>query len=302
MNKWVSNFMLAIRKFYGTENLAFLYSELLQELEGTAEEPGLIHKGNNAEYSSCDFERIVNSQWILSPRGQWTSIQMYVMDGVLYFAKLVVFGRHTCDHNCVITSEDFGGGCIKVIESNCLHAKSKVVRRPTSFDIRSSNHRIYVLLEFQEIIPPEPVDDNTNRKLKFKELSDRAKAPVRATKGSVGYDLYLAVFKSIPPQGCEAVATDITIIAPPSLYPRMAPCSNIVLKNTDIGAVVVDLDYRGNVKVVIMNHNTDNHLHIKPGDRMAQFILTRFETSEVVEVIDVDATSRGDKGFGRTGK
>ena len=47
------------------------------------------------EYSSCDFERIVNSQWILSPREQWTRIQMYVMDGVLYFAKLIVFGRDT---------------------------------------------------------------------------------------------------------------------------------------------------------------------------------------------------------------
>ena len=127
MNKWVSNFMLAIRKFYGTENLAFLYNELLQELGGTAEDPGLIHKGNNAEYSSCDFERIVNSQWILSPRGQWTSIQMYVMDGVLYFAKLVVFGRHTCDHNCVIISEDFSGGCIKVIESNCFMLKTKLL-------------------------------------------------------------------------------------------------------------------------------------------------------------------------------
>ena len=71
----------------------------------------------------------------------------------------------------------------------------------------------------------------------------------------------------------------------------------MTLKNTDIGAGVEHLDYRGNVKVVIMNHSTDNHLHIEPGDRIAQFILTRFETLEVAEVIDVDATSRGDKGF-----
>ena len=59
----------------------------------------------------------------------------------------------------------------------------------------------------------------------------------------------------------------------------------MALKNTDIGAGVVDLDYRGNVKVVIMNHSTDNHLHIEPGGRIAQFILTRLETPEVVEVI-----------------
>ena len=189
MNKWLSTFMLSIRKLYGTENLAFVYNELLQELGVAAEDPGLMPKGKNAEYSSCDFERIVNSQWNLSPREQWSRIQMYVMDGVLYFAKLVVFGRHICDHNCVIVSQDIGGRCNKVIEPNCLHVKNKVIRRPTSFDIKSSNHRVYVLLEFQEIIPLEPVDNNTDRKLKFKKLSDRAKVPVHATKSSVGYDL-----------------------------------------------------------------------------------------------------------------
>ena len=120
------------------------------------------------------------------------------MDGALYFAKLIVFGRHICDYNCVIILKDFGGWCNKVIESNCLHAKNNVLRAPTSFNIRSLNHLIYVLLEFQEIIPPEPVDNNTDCKLKFKKLSDRAKAPVRASKGSVGYGLYSGVFKSIP--------------------------------------------------------------------------------------------------------
>ena len=94
------------------------------------------------------------------------------------------------------------------------------------------------------------------------------------------------MFKSISPQGCEAAAADITIIAPPGLYPRIATRSSMALKNTDIGAGVVDLDYRGNVKVVIMNHSTDNHLHIEPGDWIAQFILMRFETPEFEEVID----------------
>ena len=62
MNKWVSNFMLTIRKFHDTENLAFVYNELLQELGVAAKDPGLIHKGNNVETFFCDFKRIVNSQ------------------------------------------------------------------------------------------------------------------------------------------------------------------------------------------------------------------------------------------------
>ena len=55
------------------------------------------------------------------------------------------------------------------------------IRRPTSFDINSSNHRVYVLLEFQEIIPLEAVDNNADPKLKFKKLSNWAKPPVRVT-------------------------------------------------------------------------------------------------------------------------
>ena len=62
MNKWVSNFMLTISKFQDTENLAFVYNELLQELRVAAEDPGLIRKGNNVEKIFCDFKRIVNSQ------------------------------------------------------------------------------------------------------------------------------------------------------------------------------------------------------------------------------------------------
>ena len=64
----------------------------------------------------------------------------------------------------------------------------------------------------------------------------------------------------------------------------------MALKNTDIGAGVINIDYRGNLKVVIINHCIDTHLHIEPGDRIAQFILMRYETQKVVEVVEVDAT------------
>ena len=50
-----------------------------------------------------------------------------------------------------------------------------------------------------------------------------------------------------------------------------------------------------------MNHSKENHLHIKPGDKIGQFVLTRYETPEVVEVSDLDSTERGDKGFCSSG-
>ena len=89
---------------------------------------------------------------------------------------------------------------------------------------------------------------------KFKKLSDRKKTSVRATEGSVGYDLYSAVYKSTLPQSCEAVATDITLISARGIHPKVAPRSSSAIKNTNVGDGVIDLDYRGNLKVVIMNH------------------------------------------------
>ena len=107
--------------------------------------------------------------------------------------------------------------------------------------------------------------------------------------------------KSISPQSCEAVATDTTLISPRGIYPRVDLHSSLAIKKTVVGAGVIDLDYRANLKVVIMNHSVDNHLHIESGDRIAQFIIKRFKTSELEEVVDVDATERDQGGFGSTG-
>ena len=98
------------------------------------------------------------------------------------------------------------------------------------------------------------------------------------------------MYKSISPQTCKAIATHIALISPHGIYPGVAPRSSLAIKNTDVEAGVIDLDHRGNLKVVIMNHSVDTHLHIDPGDRIAQFIMRRFQTPELEEVVDVDAT------------
>ena len=224
---------------------------------------------------------------------------MYANDGALYLAKHIILGMHYCDINCPVIMKKFCSHYDMVVEAHCFYVKDVVIKLPTTFDIKSAAHHINVLLEFQKVIFDDTV--NNEYKLKFKKLSDRAKTPVRAKEGSIGYDLYSTVYKSISPQICEAVATDITLISPRGLYPRVATRSRLAIKNTDVGVGVIDLDYRGNLKVVIMNHSVETHLHIEPGDRIAQFIMSRFETHEFVEVVDVDATERGHGGLGSTG-
>ena len=139
-------------------------------------------------------------------------------------------------------------------------------------------------------------------KLKFMKLSENAKAPTRATKGSTGCDIYSAVYRSISPSECELVATDITLFPPPGVCPRVAQRSSLALKNTNVGPGVTDINYWGNLQVLIINHSTKEHLHIELGDKIAQFILTKFDAPKIVEVFLLDATTRGDKDFGSSGK
>lgn len=75
----------------------------------------------------------------------------------------------------------------------------------------------------------------------------------------------------------------------------------MALKNSiDIGAGVIDEDYRGNVGVIIFNHG-DQAFTVTCGDRIAQLLLEKIITPEVIEVDELDTTERNAGGFGSTG-
>jgi len=97
------------------------------------------------------------------------------------------------------------------------------------------------------------------------------------------------------------VKTDLSIAIPRGTYARVAPRSGLAWKKfIDVGAGVVDYDYRGNVGVILFNHG-DEDFEVKKGDRVAQLILEQILTPDVVECEDLDATERGAGGFGSTG-
>ena len=82
---------------------------------------------------------------------------------------------------------------------------------------------------------------------------------------------------------------------------RVAPRSGLAWKKSiDTGAGVIDEDYRGIVRVILFNHS-DTDFEIKRGDRIAQLILERILTPEVVETEELSETVRGAGGFGSTG-
>ncbi|XP_034050096.1 deoxyuridine 5'-triphosphate nucleotidohydrolase, mitochondrial [Thalassophryne amazonica] len=138
--------------------------------------------------------------------------------------------------------------------------------------------------------------------LKFAKLSENATTPTRGSVKAAGYDLYSAYDYSVGPMDKVIVKTDIQIAVPPGCYGRVAPRSGLAAKYfIDVGAGVIDEDYRGNVGVVLFNFNKET-FNVKKGDRVAQLVCEKICYPELQEQETLDETDRGAGGFGSTGR
>ena len=137
--------------------------------------------------------------------------------------------------------------------------------------------------------------------LYVKKLSESAVLPRQGSSGAAGYDLSSAHSATVPARGQALVNTDLAISIPEGTYARIAPRSGLAYKHSiDVGAGVVDYDYRGNVGVILFNLS-DQDFYVNPGDRVAQLIIEKIMTPEVIEVDSLESTQRGPAGYGSTG-
>lgn len=132
-------------------------------------------------------------------------------------------------------------------------------------------------------------------------LNDSAKVPTRGSTHAAGYDLSASEAVSIAPGGRGIVKTGLKVAIPTTCYGRVAPRSGLaVKKGIDVGAGVIDADYRGELGVILFNFGTEP-FDVAVGDRVAQLILERIATPPVIQVESLDDTVRGEAGFGSTG-
>ena len=137
--------------------------------------------------------------------------------------------------------------------------------------------------------------------LRVVRLSEKARIPTKGTPLSSGYDLYAATDMIVEPHGKAIVPLDLMVAVPPGTYGRVAPRSGLAAKHfIDIGAGVIDEDYRGPISVVLFNHG-DSQFEVKQGDRVGQLICEKIVYPGIVEVSTLDDTDRGEGGFGSTG-
>lgn len=138
--------------------------------------------------------------------------------------------------------------------------------------------------------------------LRFVRLSERAFAPERGSALAAGYDLRSAYDAEVPAHGKALIKTDLQIELPEGCYGRVAPRSGLAWRHhIDVGAGVIDRDYRGNVGVVLFNHGP-TPLSVCRGDRVAQLVLERVLEAQLQEVQQLSETERGEGGFGSTGR
>ena len=134
--------------------------------------------------------------------------------------------------------------------------------------------------------------------LKYKLLTFKAYPPTRETAGSIGYDLRSPRFARIPPKGgTYYLPMGIAFQIPEGHYGRLAPKAGLAIhRSIGLLAGVIDQDYRGEVFVLLINHDDKLSYLIKPEDKIVQLILEKATIAKLQEVDTLDATERSPGG------
>ena len=143
-------------------------------------------------------------------------------------------------------------------------------------------------------------------KVLIKKLNPAVKLPKYETSGASGVDLTAFIEEAIDlkPKESFLIPTGLSVAFSEDFEIQIRPRSGLAAKN-NISVLntpgTIDSDYRGEIKVIIYNHGSENFL-INNGDRIAQMILTPVLKMEFEEVNNLPKSIRGKGGFGSTGK
>jgi dUTP pyrophosphatase len=138
--------------------------------------------------------------------------------------------------------------------------------------------------------------------LKVKLLFPDAMMPWRDNDNDAGLDLYCYGGTVIlKPGERKAINTGIAVAIPNGYVGRVLPRSGLAVKSgIDVLAGVIDATYRGEIKVVLINHGKDGKV-FDPGDRIAQLVVQEIPIVQPMLVSELDETNRGSNGFGSSG-
>ncbi len=141
-------------------------------------------------------------------------------------------------------------------------------------------------------------------KIPLQRLDPKMRIPQPAHPGDAGVDLQATQSIELKPGERALVPTGIAVAIPAGHVGLVAPRSGLASRH-GIGVVnapgVIDSGYRGEVKVILVNHGSESVV-LERGDRIAQLIITPFVPPVFEEVEDLSDTSRAEGGFGSSGR
>jgi dUTP pyrophosphatase len=141
-------------------------------------------------------------------------------------------------------------------------------------------------------------------RIEVQRLDPGLPLPAYARDGDAGLDLYAAESVTLTPGARAAVGTGIAVAIPPGCAGFVLPRSGLALRQ-GLSLVntpgLIDAGYRGEIRVILINHDPQATVTVARGDRIAQLVIQRIESADWVEVDKLPSTSRGSGGFGSTG-
>jgi dUTP pyrophosphatase len=128
--------------------------------------------------------------------------------------------------------------------------------------------------------------------------------PTYAKSGDAGADLSTAIDFTIAPGERKLIPTGISIALPDGYAAFVHPRSGLAIKY-GVSMVntpgTIDAGYRGELQVILINHDLTQSASFKKGDRIAQLVIQKVERAEFVEVTQLPGSQRASGGFGSTG-
>jgi dUTP pyrophosphatase len=140
--------------------------------------------------------------------------------------------------------------------------------------------------------------------LRVRRLDEQALLPSRAYPGDAGLDLYAVEEAVLAPGERASIGTGVAVEIPDGQAGLVLPRSGLAARHgiTLVNAPgLIDSGYRGEIRVLLLNTDSEEAFTVARGERIAQLVLVRVQTPDVVEVDELALSERGAGGFGSSG-
>jgi dUTP pyrophosphatase len=155
-------------------------------------------------------------------------------------------------------------------------------------------------------VPDQPLtpDPSADLDVSVVRLDTDLPLPSYAHPGDAGADLHTTVDVTLGPGERAMVPTGLSIALPDGYVALVHPRSGLAARH-GISVVntpgTIDAGYRGEITVMLINHDPRESVTLSRGDRIAQLVIQRFERARFVEVGVLPESVRGTGGYGSTG-